>query len=108
MQIRTNQVSCLCERPVLGNANEGQALLQAQSPLGPLHYVHKVDVAITNLLNLQCKQRTTSRAQLEWLTTHANVYKAIMPKITRAQTQPQSCLGPLPVLKDGHVIIAKL
>ncbi len=43
----------LCEGPVLGNAHKGQALLEAQGPLGPLHNVHKVDVAIPNLLHLQ-------------------------------------------------------
>ncbi len=45
----------LREGPVLGNAHKGQALLEAQGPLGPLHNVHKVDVSIPNLLHLQQK-----------------------------------------------------
>ena len=42
----------LSEGPVLGNAHKGQALLQAQSALRALNYVHKVDIAISHLLHL--------------------------------------------------------
>jgi len=54
----------LREGPVLGDAHKGQALLEAQGPLGPLYNVHKVDVAIPNLLHLQQHNRATNKISL--------------------------------------------
>ena len=44
--------SYLGEGPVLCNTHKGQSLLQAQGTIWPFYYVHKVDVAIADLLHL--------------------------------------------------------
>ena len=42
----------LGEGPVLSDTDKGQPLFEAQGPLRAFHNIHKVDVAIPNLLNL--------------------------------------------------------
>ena len=48
-----NEAGHLGKGPVLGNADKGQPLFEAQGPLWALHNIHKIDVAVPNLLNLQ-------------------------------------------------------
>ena len=43
----------LGQGPILGDANEGQALLEAQCALRALHNVHEIDVAISHFLHLR-------------------------------------------------------
>ena len=58
----------LGEGPVLSNTDKGQPLFEAQGPLRTFHNIHKIDVAIPDLLNLQ---HQLSRA---WQ-THTSTYE---------------------------------